>query len=53
MKIIIVFVNKVMIKSIEYKTKREAISNYRHFKKHGMIDPNTGLIIKDAVFELL
>jgi len=53
MKTILVFVNGNLIKQINYRTKQQAKGNYSYFKKYGMADPNTGLKIVNATFELI
>ncbi len=40
-------------KSIQYKTKKDALGNFRIFKKFGMIDPMTGEKINGLTFELI
>lgn len=42
-----------LMRGIRYRTKREAVGNFRLFKKWGMIDPNTGEKVENITFELL
>lgn len=43
MKLILIFHNGELIRQILYKTKREALGNYKLLKKHGVVlDYNTG-----------
>lgn len=54
MKLILVFDNNGdLFKQISYKTKRQAIINFRGFRKHGMLDHETGLVIPGLRFELV
>ncbi len=53
MKTIFVFVNGELYKQISYDTQKIARSHLRHFKLHGICDPNTGLTIANATFEMI
>jgi len=53
MKMILVFLDGELIRQIKYKTKLAAKQNYRHFKKHGIVDPDTGLTIENATFQII
>lgn len=52
MKSVFVFVAGEFLKRISYRSKTAALQNYKHFKKHGIIDYNTGEKIEGATFEL-
>ena len=53
MKRILVFKNGVLFKNILYKTKSLAKKHLVLYRKHGMLDPETGFIVPDLTFELL
>jgi len=53
LKMILVFQNGELIKQIKYSTKKQAIGNFRIFKKFGMHDFGSGTTIPNATFELL
>ena len=53
MKTILVFKNNEFFKMIKYKTKKEALINYKGFKKKGMLNPETAEIDKSLTFELI
>lgn len=54
MKLILVFDgNSDLFKQIQYKTKRQARMNFNGFKKYGMLDPETGLVVPGLRFELI
>jgi len=52
-KMILVFLDGELIRQIQYKSKREAMANYRHFLKHGIVNPDTGLTMENATFEMI
>ena len=52
-KSILVFIDGVFYKQIGYRTKFLAKKNYAIFKKYGIMNPNDGLPINGATFELL
>lgn len=52
-KVILVFVNNELIRQINYKTKTIAKKQFSFFKKHGILDYETGEKINGATFELL
>ena len=53
MKMILVFVNGELYKTISYRTKTLAKKNLAIFKKLGILNPLTGEHIADATFELI
>jgi hypothetical protein len=53
LKTILIFKEKELLQSIRYKTKKEAIGNYKLFKKYGHFDYMTGEKIHGLIFELL
>ncbi len=53
LKTILIFKEKELLQSIRYKTKKEAIGNYRLFKKYGHCDYVTGEKIDGLTFELI
>jgi hypothetical protein len=53
LKSILVFENGELIDQIRYRTKREAIGNFRIFKKFGYISPYTWEKVENATFEIL
>ena len=53
LKSILVFDNGELINQIRYKTKKEAIGNFRVFKKFGYVSPDTWEKVGNATFELL
>lgn len=52
MKMILVFLNGELFRSIQYRTKIEAKGNYRIFIKHGYADQN-GNKLPGTTFELI
>lgn len=53
LKTVMVFKDGELFKQIPYKTKTLAQKNYKHFKKNGIVDPDTGNKVENATFELL
>lgn len=53
LKSILVFQNGEFLKQINYKTKAQAIGNYKLFRRFGILDPETLKPILNATFELL
>lgn len=53
MKTIIVFKGGEFLKLIKYPSKKLAKANLNVFKKHGIIDPNTGELIPNTQFEII
>jgi len=53
LKLILVFQDGELKKQLRYSTKKQAIGNFRIFKKHGMFDIDSGTTIQNATFELL
>lgn len=53
LKSILVFQNGEFLKQINYKTKAQAIGNYKLFRRFGILDPETLKLILNATFELL
>lgn len=53
LKLILVIHEGEIINQIRYKSKKEAIGNYRIFKKYGYISPQTWEKVENATFELI
>ncbi len=53
MKTLLIFVNGQMYKAIQYNTKKLASQHYKHFKKWGILDPQTGNRLKNTSCELI
>ena len=53
MKLLLIFKNGELIHQVLYKTKKEALGNYRLFKKHGKINPVTFEVDKTLTYELI
>jgi hypothetical protein len=53
LKSILVFQDGNLIETLKYKTKKEAIGNFRLFRKYGKLSSSTFEKIENAHFELL
>lgn len=53
MKMILVFLNGELLRSIYYSSKREAWRQYKLFKSKGILSRETGLPIEGATFEII
>ena len=53
LKSILVFQDGNLIETLKYKTKKEAIGNFRLFRKYGKLSSCTFEKIENAHFELL
>lgn len=53
MKTLIVLRFGAEINRITYHTKQLASKHLKHFRKFGILDPNTGEVIDKAEFELI
>jgi len=53
MKMILIFLNGELLRSIPYKTKKEAWKQYKLFKRMGILSGETGLSITGATFEII
>lgn len=53
MKLILIFLNGELLRSISYTSKREAWRQYKLFKRKGILSGETGLPIKGATFEII
>jgi len=53
LKSVLVFSNGELIQQLRFKTKAEAIGNYKLWNKYGKIHPEKFELIENATFELL
>lgn len=50
---ILIFLNGEFLRSIQYKSKKDAWRHYKSFKKIGILSGETGLTLPGATFEII